>query len=78
LGITKKEKCYDYDNNAMGDNFAVIAPDNSIVGVFLPNEQYDSFFLSFEDERTGTTYIEMFDTFRSMLGYLKEQFDNLV
>lgn len=77
-GIEYKEMVKHYDNTAMGDNFAVVAPDNSVVGIFLPNEQYDTYYLSFEDERTGTTQIEEFNTFRSLIGYLKEQFENLI
>ncbi len=78
LGLNYKEMVKHYDNTAMGDNFAVVAPDNSIVGIFLPNEQYDTFCLEFVDERTGTNNIEEFNTYRSMMGYLKEQFENLI
>lgn len=77
-GMNYKEIVKNYDNQAMGDNFAVVAPDDSVFCIFLPNYQYDDYYLSFDDERTGTTEIEEFESFRLLIGYLKEQIDNLV
>ena len=61
------------DNNAMGDNFALVFPEDVVVRVYAPNVQYDTWHVAFDDERTGMTNIEEFDHLVHALGYISEQ-----
>jgi hypothetical protein len=74
LGDFKHTMYPHFDNNAIGDCFAVETESGNIYKFYLPNWQYDTFMIDFSPLYKGT--IEEFLTWQSALGYFVEQVEN--
>ena len=62
-----------YDNEAMGDNFAMLIK-GTIIVVYLPNAQYDTWFADFSNLYNGG--MEEFNNMTEIIDYIGEQVEN--